>query len=65
VFLNLNLDFRAPVRPGDVIAGEIEVVGVRPDKAITNLRVAVIRQDGVTAVDGTAVTYTVPPPVAG
>jgi len=48
-----------------VIAGEIEVVGVRPDKAITNLRVAVIRQDGVTAVDGTAVTYTVPPPVAG
>jgi acyl dehydratase len=62
VFLNLNLDFRAPVRPGDRIAGEVEVVAVRPDKPITNLRVAVTRADGVTAVEGTAVTYTVPPP---
>lgn len=60
VFLNLNLDFRAPVRPGDTIAGEVEIVAVRSDKPITNLRVAVVRQDGVTAVEGFAVTYTVP-----
>jgi acyl dehydratase len=62
VFLNLTLDFRAPVRPGDTITGEVEVVAVRPDKPIVNLRVAVIRSDGVAAVEGTAVTYTAPPP---
>ena len=62
VFLNLNLDFRAPVRPGDTITGEVEVVAIRPDKPITSLRVAVVRQDGVTVVEGTAVAYTVPAP---
>ena len=62
VFLNLTLDFRAPVRPGDTIAGEIEIVAVRPDKPITNARVSVTRHDGVVAVEGTAVTYTVPSP---
>jgi acyl dehydratase len=62
VFLSLDVDFKAPVRPGDTIAGEVEVTEVREDKPITNLRVAVTRQDGVTAVEGTAVTYTVPPP---
>jgi acyl dehydratase len=61
VFLNLNLDFRAPVRPGDTITGEVEVVKVRDDKPITTLRVAVSRHDGVTAVEGTAVTYTASP----
>lgn len=60
VFLNLSVDFRAPVRPGDTITGVVEVVAVREDKPITEVRVAVTRQDGVTAVEGTAVTYTVP-----
>jgi acyl dehydratase len=60
VFLNLNLNFRAPVRPGDTITGEVEIVAVREDKPIAEVRVAVIRQDAVTAVEGTAVTYTVP-----
>jgi acyl dehydratase len=59
--LNLTLDFRAPVRPGDTITGQVEVVKVRDDKPIANLRVAVLRQDGVTAVEGTAVTYTASP----
>jgi acyl dehydratase len=63
VFLNLSVDFRAPVRPGDVITGEIEVLKVRHDKPITTCRVVVTRDDGVTAVEGTAVTYTAPPPL--
>ena len=62
VFLNLTLDFRAPVRPGDTITGEVEVVDVRADKPIANCRVSVTRDDGVTAVEGTAVTWTMPPP---
>ena len=60
VFLSVNWDFRAPVRPGDTITGEVEVLEVRDDKPITKLRTSVVRDDGVTAVEGTAVCYTVP-----
>ena len=58
VFLNLNLDFRAPVRPGDTITGRVEVTEVRDDKPITKLRASVTRDDGVVALEGTAVCYT-------
>ena len=60
VFLQLDLRFRAPVRPGDVITGTVEVTPARADKPITELDVAVIRDDGVCAVQGTATCYTVP-----
>ena len=65
VFLNLTLDFKAPVRPGDVITGEVALTKVRDDKPITTCRVSVTRDDGVVAVEGTAVTYTMPPPSDG
>jgi acyl dehydratase len=58
VFLNLNLDFKAPVRPGDTITGRVEVTEVRDDKPITKLRATVTRHDGVVALEGTAVCYT-------
>lgn len=58
VFLNVNWDFKAPVRPGDVIRGEVEVVTVRADKPIANLQTRVVRGDGVVVLEGTAVTYT-------
>jgi acyl dehydratase len=60
VFLQLDLRFRAPVRPGDVITGTVEVTSARADKPITFLDVRVTRDDGVIAVDGTAVCYTEP-----
>jgi acyl dehydratase len=58
VFLELNLRFLAPVRPGDEITGEVVVTDVRDDKPITRLDVAVVRGDGVRALEGTAVCYT-------
>jgi acyl dehydratase len=58
VFLNVSWDFRAPVRPGDEITGEVEVLEVRDDKPITRLRTTVTRQDGTVALEGTAVCYT-------
>jgi acyl dehydratase len=58
VFLELNLRFLAPVRPGDTITAEAEVIGVRTDKPITELAVAVARDDDVRALEGTAVCYT-------
>jgi acyl dehydratase len=60
VFLQLDLRFLAPVRPGDVITGAVEVTGVRHDKPITELHVAVTRDDGVTALTGSAVCFTAP-----
>ena len=60
VFLNVTWDFQAPVRPGDTITGVVEITDVRDDKPITQLRTWVERDDGVVAVEGTAVCYTVP-----
>jgi len=59
VFLHVDWNFRAPVRPGDTIVGEVEVLEVRHDKPITKLRTTVTRADGVVALEGTALCYTV------
>jgi len=58
VFLNVNWDFTAPVRPGDVITGHVEVLEARTDKPVTKLRTTVVRDDGTIALKGTAVCYT-------
>jgi acyl dehydratase len=60
VFLHVDWSFRAPVRPGDTITGEVEVLEVRHDKPITRVRTSVTRQDGVVALEGTALCYTMP-----
>jgi acyl dehydratase len=58
VFLNVNWNFRGPVRPGDEITGAVEVVEAREDKPITTLRTSVTRGDRTVVLDGTAVCYT-------
>jgi acyl dehydratase len=58
VFLNVNWDFKAPVRPGDTITGEVEVLEARDDKPITKLATRVVRVDGTEVLSGTAVCYT-------
>ena len=58
VFLNVNWNFTAPIRPGDTITGRVEVTDVRSDKPITTLRTTVTRDDGTVALEGTAVCYT-------
>jgi acyl dehydratase len=58
VFLQLDLRFLAPVRPGDTITGTAVVTSVREDKPITQLDVQVVRDDGTVAVEGSAVCYT-------
>ncbi|MGB6367233.1 MAG: MaoC family dehydratase, partial [Thermoanaerobaculia bacterium] len=60
VFLHVDWNFRAPVRPGDTITGEVEVLEARQDKPMTKLRTTVTRDDGVVALEGTALCYTVP-----
>jgi acyl dehydratase len=58
VFLNVNWNFTAPIRPGDTITGHVEVIEVRNDKPVTKLRTTVTRDDGTVALEGTAVCYT-------
>jgi len=60
VFLHVDWNFRAPVRPGDRITGAVEIIDVRQDKPITRLRTTVTRDDGTVALDGEALCYTMP-----
>jgi acyl dehydratase len=60
VFLQANWSFKAPVRPGDTITGEVEVTKVRSDKPITELKTRVVRHDGTVVIEGDAVCYTMP-----
>lgn len=60
VFLQVNWSFKAPVRPGDTITGEVTVTKVRADKPITELDTRVVRGDGTVALEGNAVCYTMP-----
>ncbi|MBN9045324.1 MAG: MaoC family dehydratase [Rhizobiales bacterium] len=60
VFLNTNLNFRKAVGVGETITGRVEVVSVRPDKPICQLKVSVYDSAGDICVEGTAVTYTMP-----
>ena len=60
VFLNVDWNFKAPVRPGDKITGSVEVLTVRTDKPITELKTMVIRDDGTVALEGKALCYTMP-----
>jgi acyl dehydratase len=60
VFLNVDWDFRAPVRPGDRITAEVEVLEAREDKPLTKLRTTITNQDGVTVLDGSALVWTEP-----
>jgi acyl dehydratase len=57
VFLHVDWSFRAPVRPGDEITAEVEVLEARADKPITRLRTTITNQDGTVVLDGTALVY--------
>lgn len=60
VFLQVNWSFKAPVRPGDTITGEVKITKVREDKPITELETRVFLADGTLVLDGNAVCYTMP-----
>ncbi|HZN71999.1 MAG TPA: MaoC family dehydratase [Micromonosporaceae bacterium] len=60
VFLRVGWDFRAPVRPGDTITAEVEVLEVHATKPVTRLRTTITNQDGVVVLDGDAHVYREP-----
>ena len=60
VFLHVDWDFKAPVRPGDEITAEVEVLEARDDKPLTKLRTTITNQDGTVVLDGSALVWTEP-----
>ena len=60
VFLHVDWSFKAPVRPGDDITAEVEVLEVREDKPLTRLRTTISNQEGAVVLDGTALVWTEP-----
>jgi acyl dehydratase len=60
VFLHVDWSFKAPVRPGDEITAEAEVLEAREDKPLTRLRTTITNQHGEVVLDGTALVWTEP-----
>jgi acyl dehydratase len=58
VFLHVEWDFKAPVRPGDEITAEVEVLEAREDKPLTKLRTTITNQAGTVVLDGSALVWT-------
>jgi 3-hydroxymyristoyl/3-hydroxydecanoyl-(acyl carrier protein) dehydratase len=54
---DVDWSFTAPVRPGDDITAEVEVLESRADKPITTLRTTITRADGAVALQGTALVW--------
>ena len=60
VFLHADWSFKAPVRPGDEITAEVEVLEAREDRPLTKLRTTITNQEGTVVLDGTALVWTEP-----
>ena len=60
VFLRVDWSFRAPVKPGDTITAEVEVLEARVDKPIAKLRTTITNQDETLVLDGEALVWTEP-----
>ena len=61
VFLHQAWDYPAPVRIGDTVTAEAEVVEARADKPITRLRCVARRDDGTEVLRGECLVYTMLP----
>jgi 3-hydroxybutyryl-CoA dehydratase len=55
VYLSQNLNFKAPVYPGDTVTAAIEVKSLHASKPIATLSTTCANQDGVTVLEGEAV----------
>ena len=60
VFLHVDWHFKSPVRPGDEITAEVEVLEAREDKPLTRLRTTIANQEGTIVLDGSALVWTEP-----
>lgn len=61
VFLSQDWKFTAPVYVGDTITAEVEIVHMHETKPVTQIKVAVDREDGERVLEGEAWCYTFDP----
>ena len=61
VFMSQSLKYLAPTYLGDTLTGEIEVIGLKPDKPVCQLRATIRNQDGTLLLEGECWTYTLRP----
>ena len=57
VFLHVDWRFLHPVRPGDTITAEVELLDSREDKPIHQIRTTITNQHDVVVLDGKATVY--------
>jgi acyl dehydratase len=61
VFMSQSLKYLAPTYLGDTLTAEVEVLALKPDKPVCQLRAVITNQDGVTLLEGECWTYTLLP----
>ena len=61
VFMSQSLKYLAPTYLGDTVTAEIEVLALKPDKPVCQLRATITNQDGTVLLEGECWTYTMRP----
>ena len=61
VFMSQSLRYLAPTYLGDTLTAEVEVLAVKPDKPVCQLRATITNQDGTLVLEGECWTYTLRP----
>jgi len=61
VFMSQTLKYLAPTYLGDTLTAEVEVLSVKPDKPVCQLKATVTNQDGTVVLEGECWTYTMRP----
>jgi acyl dehydratase len=61
VFMSQSLRYLAPTYLGDTLTAEVEVLALKPDKPVCQLRTTITNQDGTVVLEGECWTYTLEP----
>jgi acyl dehydratase len=61
VFLSQSLRYLAPTYLGDTLTAEVEILSVKPDKPVCQLKATITNQDGTVRLEGECWTYTLRP----
>jgi acyl dehydratase len=61
VFMSQSLRYLAPTYLGDTLTAEVEVLSVKPDKPVCQLKATITNQDGTVVLEGECWTYTLRP----
>jgi acyl dehydratase len=61
VFMSQSLKYLAPTYLGDTLTAEVEVLSLKPDKPVCQLKATITNQDGTVVLEGECWTYTMRP----